>query len=195
MKTTKTYLALGDSMSIDAYTGVPGGGAVSQFYKRLCGMPDGDWRLDDRTVDGQIIAGVNFLGSADLVTMTVGGNDLLQHMDCDPAEFIPRFSAAYCRLTAGIRRVHPQATVILGNIYRPQWDNLPGDLQAALDEANRIIGHWAAVYGLRLADIHGDFRGHEQEYLCYGIEPTLKGAGVIAGLFQQAASGSNNKPN
>ncbi|MFZ5831668.1 MAG: hypothetical protein ACOY3P_16400 [Planctomycetota bacterium] len=42
-----TYLALGDSMSIDQYTGVRGGGAVSQFHKWL-----GDrWLLDDRSVD------------------------------------------------------------------------------------------------------------------------------------------------
>ena len=52
MKTTKTYLALGDSMSIDFYTGQPGGGAVTQFYKRLCERPGDCWRLDDRTADG-----------------------------------------------------------------------------------------------------------------------------------------------
>jgi hypothetical protein len=34
-KGPRTYLALGDSMSIDRYTGVKGGGAVSQFYKWL----------------------------------------------------------------------------------------------------------------------------------------------------------------
>ena len=184
MKTTKTYLALGDSMSIDYYTGVAGGGAVAQFYERLCGQADVAWRLDDRTVDGQIIAGVKFLGPADLITMTVGGNDLLQNMDRDPAEFIPRFDEDYCRLAAGIRRAHPQATVIVGNIYRPQWDNLSSGLQKALDDANRVIGHWAETYGFRLADIHGAFRGHEDEYLCLAIEPTLQGAAVIAGLFK-----------
>ena len=81
MKTTLTYLALGDSMSIDFYTGVPGGGAVSQFYKRLCGRPGAFWRLDDRTEDGQRIADVDFRpdsrpdsdGTADLITMTMGG--------------------------------------------------------------------------------------------------------------------------
>ena len=43
---SRTYLALGDSMSIDDYTGVAGGGAVNQFYRRL---GDG-WTLDDRTL-------------------------------------------------------------------------------------------------------------------------------------------------
>jgi lysophospholipase L1-like esterase len=188
MKTTKTYLALGDSMSIDAYTGQAGGGAVSQFYKRLCGRPGDCWRLDDRTVDGQIITGVNFLGQADLITMTIGGNDLLQNMDSGPAEFIPRFSEAYCRLAAGIRRAHPQATVVVGNIYQPQ--GLSASLQASLDECNCVIGRWAEVHGFRLADIHGAFQGHEDEYLCLAIEPTLKGATAIADLFEQAAFGA-----
>ena len=63
MKTTKTYLALGDSMSIDFYTGVTGGGAVAQFYKRLCShaKPGGvAWQLDDRTYDGCRMAGIDF---------------------------------------------------------------------------------------------------------------------------------------
>ncbi len=179
---TKTYIALGDSMSIDFYTGVKGGGAVSQFYKRLCQRPGTCWRLDDRTVDGQRMAGVDFAGTADLITMTIGGNDLVQNMDRDPAELIPEFAQGYGRLTRGIREAHPQAIVIVGNVYACQ--GLSKALQAALDECNGFIGRCVRGAGFRLADIHGAFLGHEDEYLCYGIEPTLKGATVIAGLFE-----------
>ena len=77
--------------------------------------------------------------------------------------------------------------MIVGNIYRPL--GLAAALEASLDGCNRIIGHWAEVHGFRLADIHGTFRGHEDEYLCLGIEPTLQGASVIAGLFEQAVYG------
>ena len=186
MKTTKTYLALGDSMSIDLYTGQAGGGAVAQFYRRLCQRPGDCWRLDDRTLDGQQMAGVKFRGwPADLITMTIGGNDLLMNMDRDPAEFIPEFSRQYARLTLALREAHPRATVIVGNIYRPQA-GVAGALEKALDEINCIIGRVAAAYGFRLADIHAAFRGHEQEYLCLGIEPTLNGATVIADLFEAA---------
>ena len=181
---TKTYLALGDSMSIDYYTDVKGGGAVTQLYKRLCARPGACWHLEDRTTDGFRMADIDFQGPpADLITMTVGGNDLLQNMDRNPTEFIPCFSEAYCRLAAGIRRAHPQASVIVGNIYQPQ--GLAAGLQAALDECNRVIGRWAKVYEFRLADIHRAFRGHEREYLCLLIEPTLKGASVIADLFEE----------
>ncbi|HEY1603169.1 MAG TPA: hypothetical protein VGG64_26430 [Pirellulales bacterium] len=53
-------------------------------------------------------------------------------------------------------------------------------------EANDIIAANVQAVGGHLADIHGAFRGHEMEYLCYDIEPSLKGAAVIAGLFKEA---------
>ncbi len=115
-----TYLALGDSMSIDEYTGVRGGGAVAQFYRRLQGRQDGPWRLIDRTTDGHRMADIDFRGPADLITMTIGGNDLVQHIADDPAEFVPLFEDAYRDLAAAIRKAHPQATIIVGNVYQPQ---------------------------------------------------------------------------
>lgn len=191
--TTKTYLALGDSMSIDFYTGQAGGGAVNQLYKRLCGHNGIAWRLDDRTADGQVMAGVDYRGpdsgeAVDLITMTIGGNDLLQNMDADPARFLPEFARDYARLTREIREAHPHAIVVVGNIYRPASDLFLGTgLEAALNEANRIIGLWVHQRGFRLADIHRAFAGHEDEYLCYSIEPSLKGATVIADLFERLA--------
>jgi GDSL-like Lipase/Acylhydrolase family len=70
------YLALGDSISIDDYTGVRGGGAASQFALKL------DLELVDLTRDGNTTQGVlaDLAGapaSADVVTLTAGGNDLL----------------------------------------------------------------------------------------------------------------------
>ena len=183
--TQKTYLALGDSMSIDEYTGVRGGGAVAQFYRRLQGRQDGPWRLIDRTTDGHRMADIDFRGPADLITMTIGGNDLVQHIADDPAEFVPLFDDAYRDLAAAIRKAHPQATIIVGNVYQPQG-GLPRPLRAALDKCNWAIARWAHVEGFHLADIHGAFLGHEADYLCLGIEPSLAGATVIAGLFEKA---------
>lgn len=119
-QTTKTYLALGDSMSIDAYTGVPGGGAVDQFYKRLQARDDGCWRLDDRTLDGCKIEGVARLlplPPADLITMTIGGNDLIQNMHRDPQEAIPEFVRGYNALLDGIAKCTHGAIVVAGNVY------------------------------------------------------------------------------
>jgi hypothetical protein len=71
------YLALGDSISIDDYTGVPLGGAASQFV-RLVGATE----FQNLTQDGCITDGVleiltDLTTSPDVVTLTAGGNDFL----------------------------------------------------------------------------------------------------------------------
>ena len=78
-----------------------------------------------------------------------------------------------------------KAVVVVGNIYKPAAE-YPREIDQALDQVNRFIGETVAQHGFRLADIYGAFRGHEQEYLCLGIEPTLKGATMIADLFERA---------
>ncbi len=65
--------------------------------------------------------------------------------------------------------------------------NVTDDLTQALGDANDAIAANARSVDAQLADIRGSFRGHEQEYLCYDIEPSLKGATVIADLFTAAA--------
>jgi hypothetical protein len=60
-------------------------------------------------------------------------------------------------------------------------------MSQALDIANEAIAANARSVGASLADIRATFRGHEQDYLCYEIEPSLKGATAIAELFQDAA--------
>ena len=50
-----------------------GGGAVSQFHRWL----GSDWVLDDRTFDGCVMEGVPTKAKGNLITLTVGGNDLL----------------------------------------------------------------------------------------------------------------------
>src|SRR3954453_6388314 len=86
------YLALGDSISIDAYAGGPGRGAASLLHRnRDDDFPDWAGRdlhtlgytLRNLTSDGATSAGV--LRSqlpqvdlrVDLVTLTMGGNDLM----------------------------------------------------------------------------------------------------------------------
>ena len=191
---SKTYFALGDSMSIDYYVGIPGGGAVAQFHKRLQARENGCWRLDDRTCDGCRIEGVARLlplPPADLITMTIGGNDLIQNMYRDPEESLPEFARGYNALLDQIAECTAGAIVVSGTVYHPQADfPVETGLDRALDRANQIIAEAIAAHGFRLADIYGAFRGHEQEYLCLGIEPTLAGATAIADLFEHAVFGA-----
>jgi hypothetical protein len=70
------YLALGDSISIDDYTGVRGGGAPSQLARRL-GLELVDLTRDGNTTQGVLADLARAPAAADIVTLTAGGNDLL----------------------------------------------------------------------------------------------------------------------
>jgi lysophospholipase L1-like esterase len=167
---------------------------VAQLYERLQDRNGDVWRLDNRTYDGCTIEGVAGLLprpaaslKADLITLTVGGNDLVLNMERDPAESLPEFANGYNALLDRIAECAAGAVVVVGNVYHPQDGILLAPwMETALDQANRIIGDAIATHGFQLANIHGAFRGHERKYLCFGIEPTLEGAGVIADLFEKA---------
>jgi hypothetical protein len=181
---SRIYLSLGDSMSIDPYTGVRGGGAVSQFHGWLksLGQP---WRLDNRAVDMCRMRYVPAPVKGDLITLTIGGNDLLADQEEYLKKGLDSFAEEHLGLLTRLRADNPDAFLIVGNIYAPQAP-LTDQLARALDEVNTIIFANIKNVGAHLADIRRAFRGHEQEYLCYDIEPSLKGAAVIAGLFKKA---------
>jgi len=177
----RTYLALGDSMSIDYYTGVAGGGAASQFFAAL----GPGWTLDDRTLDNCRIPDVPRDGRGDVITLTIGGNDLLLNREKYLAEGPAEFAAAHLDLLTAIRRANPGAVFIVGDVYAPAMPLSPAETEA-LAQANDIIHKNCAAVGAQVAGIHDAFRGHEAEYLCLVIEPTLQGATAIARLFIDA---------
>jgi len=181
MHRTKTYLALGDSMSIDDYTGVRGGGAVNQFFRTL----GKDWSLDDRTCDGCRMADVPRNRRGDLVTLTIGGNDLLWNRQRYLQEGLDEFQREHAALLAEIRQMNPGATLIVGDVYEP--DAPLSDVERrGLSAANAAIHANCAQAQAVVAPIHDTFQRHSHRYLCLGIEPTLAGATAIARLFAQA---------
>lgn len=168
-------------MSIDLYTGKVGGGAVSQFYKSL----GADWRLLDHTVDGRTIPYVPTDIGADLITLTIGGNDAISRygeiLSDGPANLI----SDHLTLLRKLRATNPDACLIVGNIYAPQTP-LTHPLVLALDALNAGIMENVRTVGAQLANIRETFHGHEDVYLCCDIEPSLEGATQIARLFNEA---------
>ncbi|MEM9351945.1 MAG: SGNH/GDSL hydrolase family protein [Planctomycetota bacterium] len=169
-------------MSIDQYTGVQGGGSVSQFHRWL-----GDaWQLDDRSVDMCRMRYVPTDGSGDIVTLTIGGNDLIADLQRYLEEGLKAFASEHHALLDCLRQKNPTALMIVGNVYAPQTP-LTEEMTRSLNAANEAIARNASSLGASLADIHGAFRGNEFTHLCYDIEPSHKGATVIADLFKDAA--------
>jgi lysophospholipase L1-like esterase len=180
----KTYLALGDSMSIDLYTGTKGGGAVSKFYEWLR-TNDSSWNLIDKAADMCRMRYVPTAETGDIITLTIGGNDLIADLETYLKHGLQSFADEHLSLLTTLRRNNPTATMIVGNVYCSQ-SPLPEPMLQKLDEANAIIAANVEKAGAHLADIRQAFRGLESEYLCFDIEPSLKGAAVIAGLFKEA---------
>jgi hypothetical protein len=157
---------------------------VSQFYEWLKRLGQ-CWRLDNRAADMCRMRHVPASAKGDLITLTIGGNDLLADQEEYLRKGLAGFAQEHLALLTRLRTDNPAALLIVGNIYAPQAP-LTGQLTRALDEANTIIFVNIQKVGAHLADIRRAFRGHAHEYLCYDIEPSLKGAAVIASLFKEA---------
>jgi lysophospholipase L1-like esterase len=182
------YLALGDSISIDDYTGVRGGGAASQLARKLA-LELVDLTRDGNTTQGVIADLAQAPAAADVVTLTAGGNDLLGG---DLARAILH------RLDQIAVRIQPLgARVVINTIYDPSdGDNeirrrelglsrlATIELRRRLNAVNRGIAELARERGFLFADLERLFHGHgvtsNEPWFVQVIEPNLAGASAIA---------------
>ena len=181
------YLALGDSISIDDYTGVKDGGAAAQFARRI-----GATEFHDLTKNGKITDGViadlsdEGLTIPDLVTLTIGGNDLL--LDQSLSRIATNLLVIMERLRVW------RCPVILNTVYDPtdgHDDLIPemASLRPRYEGLNEAIRRIAASYGFMLADLQELFHGHgiasHESWIIQEIEPNLAGASAIAARWHE----------
>jgi lysophospholipase L1-like esterase len=194
------YLALGDSISIDDYTGVRGGGAASQLARTL-GVDLVDLTRDANTTQGVLADLARAPATADIVTLTAGGNDLLGG---DPRAILRRLHQI-------AERIQPLgARLVVNTIYDPSdGDNDVGrrelglsrlaaiELRRHLNALNGGIGKLAAEYSFLLADLERLFHGHgvaaNEPWFVEVIEPNLAGATAIAEHWYELLT-SGQKP-
>jgi lysophospholipase L1-like esterase len=229
------YVALGDSISIDEYAGGPGRGGASLFARnRDDDFPEWHGRdlatlypdlryhllaMDGGTtqtlLDNQLPLLERSGVAPTIVTLTVGGNDLLlAYGDTNRALEVVQFVGTRAgQALARIRRLmrSPTDVLIVGTVYDPSdgSGNASGlglppwpqavDVLAALNARLRTI---AAQHDARLADIHGHFLGHGLHagnpaqdgprpancglWYCNVIEPNAWGANGVRAAFWQA---------
>ena len=183
------YLALGDSISIDDYTGVEQGGAASQLARRL--------RSDDflnLTGDGYTTGDVlrlvdEPLPALDLVTLTIGGNDLL--MGVVPSSILSDIE----RIAEALESA--RCPVIMNTVYDPTDGDdrlasilgMPVTMRGLFNELNDGIRRIAASYAFILSDLEILFHGHGMEapdsWFVNLIEPNYAGATAIADHWYQ----------
>jgi lysophospholipase L1-like esterase len=229
------YVALGDSISIDHYAGGPGRGGASLLARNrdddfpqwrgrdLATLhPSLDYHLlatDGGTTSTLLDSQLPHLEASaiapNLVTLTIGGNDILgAYGDTERARQIvsvvrSRVGQALVRLRRMLRgRSDP---MIVGTVYDPSDGTgdasrvgLPPWPQAVdvLAELNAQLREVAAEHGARIADIHGYFLGHglragnpaqadprpanRNLWYCNIIEPNAWGASAVRAAFWDA---------
>lgn len=191
------YLALGDSISIDDYTGVAGGGASSQFARLIEATG-----YDNRTRDGRMTSGVlevlaEPIDQPDVVTLTVCGNDLLVGLASAGSDWIAmadEIIERYDRILARLKAI-PCPTII-NTIYDPTDGRddlaalmgLPHAVRPPFDRVNNHIRS-SQCGNLLLSDLEELFAGHgywsADPWIVGYIEPNLQGASAIANHWLQ----------
>jgi lysophospholipase L1-like esterase len=214
MRSFSSYIALGDSMSIDLYPALDAGeidvavalerdvnagnvaplGAASLLYRN----DDARWP-DDQGADlvthhpgitfrnlagdgatigdvfGEQLPQIDESDEEALLTLTVGGNDLLSAFSTKPRASLLQAIArdvaeAYDLLVDAMRRTRPNALIVLSTISDPsdRLGHIPGVLENVgklpieiLDGLNEHLGRLAAgTPNVVLADLHAHFMGH-----------------------------------
>ena len=235
---SRYYVSLGDSISIDAYAGGPGCGAASLFFKnREADFPDFSGqdmttrlpgvRLIPLAMDGATSATVRYYQIPrlkemavvpDVVTITIGGNDLIQcWLNDSAADAANRALREHgTAILADLRRMLGEnAPIVVSTIYDPsdglldfgrlellRWDTASTWLAAF----NTTLTEVAREQGVLLADIHRHFLGHgitagnpaqsearpsnRELYYCGTIEPNAWGAGAVRACWWDTLTGA-----
>lgn len=224
-----SYVALGDSMSIDAYPG-PGLGGPSLLHRNrddvhptFAGQDlvslDAATSFINLASDGatthdvlRVVAeGLPEVTSPCLVTLTVGGNDLLGSTFRDGGQRPDEIAGRIARIVDEVQaRLRPRV-LLLATVYDPTdgggdlW--VPGHPHrkalAALHALNGAIRALASrVEGVALAEVHDHFLGHGSHHddptnphhdpadpTCWvklGIEPNQRGGSELRRVFWRA---------
>jgi lysophospholipase L1-like esterase len=212
---SRTYYALGDSMSIDAYAGGPGQGAASLLaddFGYSLRMLAADGATSHSVVTQQLPA---IDSQPHLVTLTMGGNDLVEAVFRDPATVEGAIDKVGEHADIVLRTLRAKSTpttpIVVTTVYDPTDGT--GDLGAAgfppwpeglavLDRLNATLRAAAQRHGALVADVHARFLGHgltvgdvtqpdprpepRELWYCGTIEPNAWGAIAIRDAWRAA---------
>ncbi len=232
--TTPAYVALGDSISIDDYAGGPGRGGASLVFRNrdddfpewsgrdlLSGDPGtmlhllaSDGATTRTLLDVQLPRLVASGVRPTLVTVTIGGNDVLSAYGDTPAarEVVLHVQAALSRALDELAPLLAEGgRVVVGTVYDPSDGTgdasalgLPPwpEAVAVLDELNDGLRAVAERHGAAVAEIARHFSGHgllagnaaqpdprpadRDLWFCSVIEPNAWGASGVRAAFWDA---------
>lgn len=143
------------------------------------------------------VANLEACSDRTLVTLTVGGNDLLSGLGATPSWPLDGFARSLSQTLERLHQLYPSLTLLVGNVYDPGEGT--GTVQSGHDMfapqlsrlpvLNRLLADVAQAHGAQFIDIHTHFRGHaigDDEWIFCDIEPTKRGSSEIRRLWWEA---------
>jgi lysophospholipase L1-like esterase len=197
------YLALGDSLAA-GYGAVPAtqgyayllyqGGAFDKAVNTIFADAAVPGATSADVLAHQVPQAVDVF-VPHVVTLSVGGNDLIQILNgADAQTVLGHFQANLAQILGTLRARLPSARIIIGNQYDiPEiTSQIPGADQV-IAAFNQIIAGVAAATGAQVADVFGAFQGRTGLLLIerhgadqFQVHPTNAGYRVMAGAFEAA---------
>lgn len=203
MISTSLYVALGDS--ITAGYGVGNHNFAQLYYSTLLSQTP-NLRFINFGINGLTTSKLsnllisnpslrNFITQARVITLTIGSNDLigtgisiLRGTQPDIPATLANLAQQLQFIGQQIRSLNPVALVKVSTIYNPllagPYYQYSAPAQELMNQANKIIVHWAKRYGFGVVQVDRVFRGKEN--LVIGpdhFHPNLIGHQIIATEF------------
>ncbi|CAA9278529.1 MAG: hypothetical protein AVDCRST_MAG26-3210 [uncultured Chloroflexia bacterium] len=192
-KTTRHYVAMGDSLS-EGFSDWGQGDRSIGFAYILAGLlrtaaPGMEWTnlgtSGARTADVlrlQLPRAVRL--EPDLVTLVVGGNDVTVTA---PEEFREHYAGLVARLRSGVQGLIAIATLPdFAHLLPQQYASFRGGLSDRVHAFNRIIGETAARHDALLVDLHTSRESEDPRNLSGdGFHPNARGYRAIARAFAE----------
>lgn len=196
------YLALGDSLAA-GYRAMPATqGYVYRLYREGVIAPLNRTLFANAAVPGVTSAQVlayqvpQALDAfpADVITLSVGGNDLLRILSgADPGTVLNEFQTNLTLILQRLRTGLPQARIYINNLYTVP--NIAG-ADSIVPVFNGIVAQVAGAFGVPVVDIYTAFLGRPELLLinrpgagAYEVHPTNAGYAVMAQVYAHAISG------
>ncbi len=125
----------------------------------------------------------------DVITLTVGGNDLLSILaGADPATVLNTFGNNLDAILGALRTALPEANIYISNLYT--ISEIPG-ADAIVLLINGIISTVAGAWGVPVADVYSAFNGRTGLLLIerhgadqFEVHPTNAGYRIMAQAFE-----------
>jgi len=191
------YLALGDSIAagygaIPVTQGYPyllyqGGvfDTISNTYFANAAVPGA---TSKHVLEGQVPQAIEAFPPS-VITLTVGGNDILKILDgvASPEVVIAEFQYNLVAILSALRTSLPDAEIYVSNYY--SIPSIPGSDQI-IAIFNSIIAGVSAGFGVPVADVNSRFNGQrgllliERNNAGLNVHPTNAGYRVIAKAFE-----------